>query len=284
MASYTPLELPYFAPAPAPLPTYHEIVAHASSKTPSQRRRARDVLQIGEQFIVKYGKHIDFMEGENMLIVRHYTSIPVPILYAMYQHEPSGDKVIIMEYVAGEVLSNCYGKLDSEQRAFIAAQLRQHLSELRTKIPSPGFYGLPGGRPYLAHTWTFKRPAGPFASADEFLSAYFAAQFSGANLPTRRAIEGLKSEFLVLSAEHSASVFTHGDLQAQNIILRSDGLISIIDWESASFCPEYFEFFIYGTLDMVAAGLEKEKGDVTRYTEMVRLAFKAWDTYCRAKQ
>ncbi|KAK5635695.1 hypothetical protein RRF57_011407 [Xylaria bambusicola] len=284
MTTYTPLELPYFAPAPAPLPTYHEIVAHASPKTLSRRRRARDVLQIGEQFIVKYGKHIDFMEGENMLIVRHYTSIPVPTLYAMYQHEPSGDKVIITEYVAGEVLSSCYEKLDCGQKAFIGAQLRQHLSELRTKIPSPGFYGLPGGRPYLARTWTFKRRAGPFASASEFLSAYFAAQFTGADLPTRRAIEDLKSEFLALGAEHSASVFTHADLQAQNIILRSDGSICIIDWESASFCPEYFEFFIYGTLDMVAAGLEERKGDATQYTEMVRVVFKAWDTYCKSKQ
>ncbi|KAI1360725.1 kinase-like domain-containing protein [Xylaria arbuscula] len=288
MTTYnTPLELPYFAPAPAPLPTYHEIIAHASlNKTSAtkQRRRARDVIQIGEHFIVKYGKHIDFLEGENMLIVRHHTSIPVPTLYAMYQHEPSGDKVIVMEYVPGTLLSSCYSAMSSAQKASIAGQLRRYLAELRNKIPSAGLFGSPGARPYVAHTWTFKRPAGPFASAGEFVDAYFAAHFSDASPAARNGIEELKTGLLALGAGHSASVFTHADLQTQNMILRRDGSICIIDWESASFCPGYFEFFMYGTLDLVTEGGlegegETEKRNLLRYAEMVKVCFEAWHIY-----
>ena len=279
MTTYTPLELPYFAPAPAPLPTYHEIIAHASlkSRTATKRRRERDVLRIGEHFIVKYGKHIDFLEGEN-------------------QHEPRGDKVIVMEYIPGTLLSSCYNDMSAAQKAIIATQLRGYLAELRTKIPSAGLYGSPGARPYLAHTWTFKRPAGPFASAAEFLLAYFAAQFGDASVPAYRAIEDLKSALFAIGAGRGASVFTPADLQTQNMILRRDGSICIIDWESASFCPEFFEYFMYGALDLVMVGLEEDeedgdggngetvKGqDLLRYSEMVKVCFRAWDIYFKDK-
>ncbi|TGJ78620.1 hypothetical protein E0Z10_g10146 [Xylaria hypoxylon] len=281
MATYTPINLPYFAPAPVPLPTYNEIVALANQASSEilVRKLERDIIKIGEHFVVKYGKEIDFVEGENMLLVRQYTSISTPTLYAMYQHEPSGDKVIIMEYVAGELLHNCYGKLDAEQKASIGAQLRWQLSELRN-IPSPGFYGLPDGRPYLAHAWTFKTHVGPFDSASDFLDAYFSAQFSKAGRLGHPKIENLKSQFVELSKNHNAPVFTHADLHAQNIILRKDGSICIIDWESASFCPEYFEFFFNGTYSMASSGLsESDRDPILEYAKMVYLIINVWNTY-----
>ncbi|KAI0904867.1 kinase-like domain-containing protein [Ustulina deusta] len=278
MATTTPIKLPYFAPAPAPLPTYEEIVTRASLEG-AVRNPGRTIVKIGKRFVVKYGKRIDFIEGENMLIVRQHTSIPIPTLYAMYQHEPSGNKVIIMEYVAGEVLSDCYYKLNAEQKACVGSQLRWQLSELRT-IPSPGFYGLPGGRPYLAHDWIFQSRVGPFGWAGEFLEAYFSAQFSEAGKLGHRVMEDLKFQFLELSKNHSASVFTHADLQTKNIIRRKDGSICIIDWESASYCPEYFEFFIFETYDMVSFGLsENDKDWVLAYARMVQLIIKVWNTY-----
>ncbi|KAJ8123455.1 hypothetical protein ONZ43_g602 [Nemania bipapillata] len=143
----------------------------------SIQKPGRHIIKIGEHFLVKYGKNVDFTEGENMLIVHQHTTLPIPALYAMYHHKPSGHNVIIMEFIEGEVLSGRYDNLDVKQKASIGAQLRRHLSELR-KIPSAGLYGLLGGRPYLAHSWIFKTRAGPFKSAGAFLEAYFNAQFS----------------------------------------------------------------------------------------------------------
>ncbi|KAI0412236.1 hypothetical protein F5X98DRAFT_379982 [Xylaria grammica] len=155
-----------------------------------------------------------------------------------------------MEYVPGEILQDVYEGLDANKKASVGAQLREQLRELR-EIPSPRCYGLPApygqqeNPPYLAHSWIFKKRAGPFDTAAEFLDAYFRAQFS------------------------------------ENIILRKDGFICIIDWESASFYPAYFEFFMHETYRMVSAGLYKimDNGHFLEYAQMVELIKKVWDTY-----
>ncbi|KAI0436251.1 kinase-like domain-containing protein [Xylaria telfairii] len=278
MDTCTPVKLPYFAPAPIAIPTYEEIVTQASLNTIADNP-GRVVVKIGKHFIVKYGKDVDFLEGENMLIVQQYTNLPIPKLYAMYQHDPSRDKVLIMEYVAGEVLSTCYDKLDAAHKASVGAQLRSQLRELR-KIPSPGVFGALGGRPYLAHPWIFKKSVGPFHSATDFLEAYFNAQFPEARNGSHPGMDELKSQLLELSKNHNAPVFTHADLQGQNIMLRKDGSICIIDWESSSYCPQYFEFFVYRTYEMVSAGIsEADNDDFLVYAKMVQLIMKTWDTY-----
>ncbi|KAI1343935.1 kinase-like domain-containing protein [Xylariaceae sp. FL0016] len=219
-----------------------------------------------------------------MLLVRKYTSVPIPTLYAMFQNPSTGANFIIMENVPGTPLNTCYAALDDVQKASIGSQLRQSLGELRS-IPAPGFYGLPGRRPYLpGQSWIFKDQAGPFHSADEFLDTYFRAQFSSASDSSQADIKELQSQFRALSQSHNAPVFTHADLQAQNIILRDNGSICVIDWESAGFYPAYFEFFIYGTYTMATSGLEKDERDtILEYGDMVALILKVWSTYIESE-
>ncbi|RWA11044.1 hypothetical protein EKO27_g4055 [Xylaria grammica] len=284
MTTYTYAKIPYFAPTPDILPTYDEIVARAKESPDWTPGRA--VVKIGNYFIAKYGKKINFIEGRNMLLVQEHTTIRIPNVYAMYKHEPSGDNVIIMEYVPGEILQDVYEKLDADKKASVGAQLREQLRELR-EIPSPRCYGLPApygqqeNPPYLAHSWIFKKRAGPFDTAAEFLDAYFRAQFSEVSEVGRSEIAYMKSQFMELSKKNDASVFTHADLQPKNIILRKDGFICIIDWESASFCPAYFEFFMHETYRMVSAGLYKvmDNGHFLEYGQMVELIKMVWDTY-----
>ncbi|KAI1170281.1 kinase-like domain-containing protein [Nemania sp. FL0916] len=282
MAEYTPVELPHFAPSPVPLPTYEQIVALAK-KNPSWLADIleRHIVTIDQTLLVKYGKTVDLVEGDNMLMMRQKTSIPVPAVYALYQHQPSGDNVIIMEYIPGRGLNSCYSELDSEQKASIGAQLRSQLTEMRS-VPSPDFYGLPADppRPYLVHPWIFRTQVGPFGSATEFLNEYFKAQFSGSETSVFLEIQDMKAQFLELSKNHSASVLTHADLQAHNIILRPDGSICIIDWESAGYYPQYFEFFIRGTYDMTVSGLSEDSRDhFLEYADMVSLIKKIWGVY-----
>ena len=37
-------------------------------------------------------------------------------------------------------------------------------------------------------------------------------------------------------------VFTHGDLSSLNILVRGDGVVGIIDWETAGWLPSYWEY------------------------------------------
>ncbi|KAI0816583.1 kinase-like domain-containing protein [Xylaria sp. FL0064] len=266
MATYSPFKLlPYFAPSPVPLPSYEEIVAAPSTMMGTQNS-SRHIVKVGEHFIVKYGTKINFAEGENMLIIRQYTNIPVPTLYAMYKHEPSGTNVIVMEYVPGEVLGDCYNSLSPEDRFSIGAQLRQHLRKLQN-IPSAGFYGRAGARPYPAHDALFVKKVGPFNSANDFLEAYFRAQFL--EVMNDPEFKSLKRAFVNSSKGHSAPVFTHGDLHHRNIILRRDKSLCIIDWELASYCPKYFELIMPGFYETVTAGLsENEEEPFLPYADL----------------
>ncbi|KAH9909556.1 protein kinase-like domain-containing protein [Xylariomycetidae sp. FL2044] len=278
--THTPVALPYFAPTSPMVPSYERIVAQPKDKL-SLDKEGRKVVIIDKLFVVKYGKNVDLVEGENMLFVQQHTTLRIPTLYAMYHHASSGDNVIIMEYVEGESLVGRYNDLDHELKMTIGVQLRAHLKELRS-IPSPAYFGLPGRRPYREQPWIFKAPAGPFTSADAFLDAYFAAQFptEETDESCRLMIADLKGGLKALTRTHHRSVFTHADLQPQNVLLRPDGTICLIDWESASFCPEYFEFFIAGTHDMASYGLRPDSDeDVMQFATIVVFIILVWTKY-----
>ena len=49
-----------------------------------------------------------------------------------------------------------------------------------------------------------------------------------------QTVRGLKNHKLV---------FTHGDLHAGNILVRTDGTVVLLDWGLAGFWPEYWEFY-----------------------------------------
>ena len=79
-------------------------------------------------------------------------------------------------------------------------------------------------------------------------------------LETRRAgQEVLKTYFF--GAPRHAIVFTHGDLNPQNIMIGPDGRIcAIVDWEAAAWLPEYWEFSVTALLPTLPWG--RFMGDV----------------------
>ncbi|KAI0006689.1 kinase-like domain-containing protein [Xylariaceae sp. FL0662B] len=289
MATYTHIQLPYFAPPhtlPAPLPSHEEITAIVSGRSEGKQLEVNDddrgVVKIGEHFVVKYGKELNLIEGENMLFVREHTNIPVPTVYAMFKHEPSKFNIIIMEFISGKPLHTCIGNLSATQRQLVGFQLRSHVAELR-KIPSAGFFGVVDRRPYINMSWVFKREAGPFESAVDFIDAYFSAQFGDKTGKLNSELDDIKSEFLQISKGLDSPVFTHADLQTKNIILREDNSICIIDYESAGFYAEYFEYFTYGTYDLMLLGsAEGHHDSVMKYSETTKLVIKAWSAFLTA--
>ncbi|KAH9850470.1 kinase-like domain-containing protein [Lenzites betulinus] len=67
------------------------------------------------------------------------------------------------------------------------------------------------------------------------------------------AMEVLKTYFF--DAPPHAIVFTHGDLNPQNIMMGADGRIcALIDWEAAAWLPEYWEFSVTFLLPMLPWG------------------------------
>ena len=65
----------------------------------------RKVVRVGRQFVVKYGKAIDIIEGENMLYVQRNTTVAVPEVYTLYTEPCTGRNFIVMEYIEGSTLA-----------------------------------------------------------------------------------------------------------------------------------------------------------------------------------
>lgn len=245
----TLVELPYFAEhaaLPERLPSFSEI---RSSSNVLEEKSTHRVVGVGVHFVVKYGRGIDLMEGQNMLYVRKVTSVSVPQVYAMFHEAESGANCIVMERIRGRRLDHEWDSLSQKRKHMVALKLRRVFEELR-KLPSPGKFCSLGNRPLLDDIfWTDSKSAslaGPFPTEYAFNEALIAKYLYNnhsiykANFYKRALPSLMKSD---------GAVFTHGDLQGKNILLRhpveegSDEVdISLIDWEESGWYPSYWEF------------------------------------------
>ncbi|KAK8074435.1 kinase-like domain-containing protein [Apiospora hydei] len=205
------------------------------------------------------------MEGENMLFVKASApSLIVPTVYAIFSRVQEEDKenskdpitinYIIMEYIPGRTLESCWGRMDDATKTKVVAKLRDYFSQLR-QIPSPRYFGALGKRPFCDDGFVWHREddelqqphlsSGPFDSEEQLLDALIAKYefHSGSRLHGDRRHEYYRY-VLPQVLRSGGSVFTHGDLQRKNVIVREDnGEVVIIDWESAGWYPGWWEFY-----------------------------------------
>ncbi|KAJ8118192.1 hypothetical protein ONZ43_g4041 [Nemania bipapillata] len=245
MDSYTPISLPYFAPAdelPARLPTLEEVLACTNLLQGFTNSRQTKIVRIGESFVAKYGKEVKSIEGENMLFVKQHTTIPIPQLYAMYTFG-EGETMLIMEFIEGLPLRQCCKSITEPERLeAIAERLRAQVNELR-QIPAPGYYGAIGRRPF---TDLYRGcEYGPFDDFSDLVRTVFDLAFSSRTSELLIDIKEHYAEtldFVATKLNHRYPVFSHGDLHSRNIIVRPDGEPVIIDYELAGFHPAFFEY------------------------------------------
>lgn len=232
MPASFPVALPFYMPAeglPVPLPSASEI---ASSKHVILAQHGeRFIVRVGEHYVVKYGRDIDLIEGENMLFVRQSCDIGVPQVYAIFCDEKTKTKYIVMEYIPGETLESRWDGLDRSTKAKIVAKLRIYLDELR-RIPAQGYYGKLGRRGYFDEIYmtleddSADRICGPFETEDQLTEAIVRRYLETTLHPQRG--EYLRRVLPTVLCGHPP-VFTHNDLQRKNIIIRNNGTPFIIN-------------------------------------------------------
>ncbi|TVY37224.1 hypothetical protein LOCC1_G007466 [Lachnellula occidentalis] len=265
------ITLPYFVPTselPQPLPTNQEI---HDSKDQYVDNGGRRVVRVGP-YMIKYGPAVSVIEGENMLFISRETTIPVPRVYAIYTateifsdtNTEAESTFIVMEHLEGDTLHFEWGLLSAQQKDHILAQLREYMDQLRS-IPSPGYFGSLGRRGLLdCIFWTGHNACapldGPF-DTEHALNDAMHRKFLYNNISPEKA-EFYRRAFPVILQGHKP-VFTHGDFQRKNIIIKrvsptvssidtSSGVrnlnleddtfgITIIDWENAGWYPDYWE-------------------------------------------
>ncbi|KAH9221242.1 kinase-like domain-containing protein [Leptodontidium sp. 2 PMI_412] len=245
--------LPYFAASdrlPAPLPTIRDI---ATSPDVVQESTGRRIVRVGNHFLVKHGNNVTLIEGENMLFVAQFSSIPIPQVYAIYTDKGTGMNYIVMENVGGQSLASCWPTLATTAKAAVADRLRGVLDQLRN-IPCPGdqrYYGSLGNRRLDDSLfWTADDTAvinGPFETEAQLNEAMVRKYLHNNTLPQKA---GFYKRILPLVLQNHDPVFSHADLQRKNILMRNDGSLVIIDWETAGWYPSYWEY----TLAMFTCG------------------------------
>ncbi|KAI5455948.1 hypothetical protein BGZ63DRAFT_397612 [Mariannaea sp. PMI_226] len=241
-------ELLYFAPKsrlPAPLPKLEAISKYGEIL---QEYTRRCVIRFAKCYIIKYRLNVSLTEGLNMLFAyrKHITMVSeVFALYLVKNKDGRCINYIIMENIIGE-------GLDKEQ---VLGQLRDGLDVLRG-ILSPGYFGCIGRQPFEESMfWTSAEGdvkdgsiSGPFDTKSQLIDAFMKKYLYNSGLVH-------KAEYyhyvlpLVLSGHRS--IFSHGDLQRKNIIVKEDRGLVIINWEAAGWYPEYWEYalaiFAYGS-------------------------------------
>ncbi|KAJ2980087.1 hypothetical protein NQ176_g2856 [Zarea fungicola] len=245
------IKAPYFAPEcqlPAPLPTPEQIAASADVLLETDYHCR--VVRVGD-YVVKYGQLVKLTEAETMLFLKQVQKdIPVPQIYAFYSTVENGKtvKYIIMEYIPGQSLDKCWPNLQPGEKLRIAQQLRTHLDLLRS-IPAPEYFGCVGRKPYnngflwpetIGQSEEDKNTSGPFESEAELTESLVKSTIRHMGDDEYRIsfFRRVLSDVL----RNNRAVFTHGDLQKKNIMMRQDGSVVLIDWEYSGWCPEYMEY------------------------------------------
>lgn len=242
-------QLPFFAPEsrlPAPLPSAEAI---EKSEETLQEQTGRRIVRLGNSYIVKYGLNVSLTEGENMLLIREIGSIPIPEVFALYSiTNADGRSVnyIIMENIVGQRLDTIWIRLCSSEKKEIASQLRSYFNILKN-IPAPNYFGCIGRRPFEDSLfWTSPEDdidhtaiSGPFDTEIQLNNAFIQKYIYNTGLEHKAAYY---RRVLPLVLHNNRSVFTHGDLQRKNVIMKDDGTAVLMDWETAGWYPEYWEY------------------------------------------
>lgn len=160
-------------------------------------------------------------EAASLRYISEVTNIPVPKLYCDF--EDNGAYYLITEYVEGVSLSD----LDEDEKTVVCRELEEHLVTL--------------------HALKSQRIGGP----SEIVIP-----------PYRVTLITEEDEWSLESSENVGCVFCHNDLSQHNVVVDPSTLKvkAILDWEHASFYPEFFEFPFYKRLGP-SAPLDGEPDD-----------------------
>ncbi|KAF8153006.1 kinase-like domain-containing protein [Crassisporium funariophilum] len=177
--------------------------------------------------------------------VEENTSIPVPHIFDCVSAGNSKrprEGLIVMQAVLGEELGTQgipLHALSEQQQDIFVETLRGWFEQLRS-LPPPderiisGFLG--GGLFSFRIGDIIGKPFGPYPSQHEFHAEDFCTPWKSDDEELNRALD-------IRSTTQYKICLTHGDLTPHNILVdKNFRPVALIDWETASWMPEYWEY------------------------------------------
>ena len=170
--------------------------------------------------------------------------LPVPrvICYGEHPDTPHAPVSILMTRVPGEELGRVYEALSDEDKKSVLQELKGYLEIMR------GWSNPWGGDRICSLLGTAIRSVripnhfgGPFESEPEFNEFLLRPSWSG-GFPSEIAYNDALNRAKLMEKLSHRIVFTHGDLKPHNILVKGGRITGFLDWESAGWYPDYWDF------------------------------------------
>jgi aminoglycoside phosphotransferase len=201
-------------------------------------------VPLSKHLIVKTGPFSHLTEAATLRFVASKTSIPVPRVHCAFVRKNRA--IIVMDRIEGVSLPEAWKTLSIADRDSIFEQLRAMFRELRSLPPPPGVgvescVGGPVRDSRIPRSWP---RFGPFKTIHEF-HLWLRHGLRPDDHPDHEDDDDWKDIKAMVEKQDGPwppPVFTHGDLNPTNILVRGDQVVGIIDWEFAGWYPCYWEY------------------------------------------
>ncbi|KAI9675260.1 MAG: hypothetical protein M1817_001162 [Caeruleum heppii] len=198
------------------------------------------VLKCSEAVVAKVLKcTVDYTEYTTMqYLAEHAPDVPAPRAHGLLRFD--GFTVVFMSYIPAMTLTQAWPMLTNPMKSSVQQQLDrifQRLRKLKQKDGLP-LGGLGGEGVKVFHFGDY-RNGQPVNTIAEFEDFAFSIQHQGSDL----YVDLLRR---LLPKPSQETVFTHGDVRPDNIMVRMDEddecrVTGLIDWGDSGFYPEYYE-------------------------------------------
>ncbi|OJD10587.1 hypothetical protein AJ78_08447 [Emergomyces pasteurianus Ep9510] len=204
------------------------------------------VVKCNEEVVAKVitGDNNDTTEYTTMqYLAERAPDIPAPKPHGLIRFGPF--RVIFMSYIPDMTLAQVWSSLSPEEKVSIQQQLDHIFRRLRTLRQEDGnALGGVSGEGVKEYRVDENARWKDITTAREFSDLQFSACHHG----SKTYIKFLRSFLEDECATMRGSVFTHGDIRRENIMVKQDPynnntyvVTGIIDWEDSGFYPEYYE-------------------------------------------
>ncbi|KAI9739325.1 MAG: hypothetical protein M1834_007538 [Cirrosporium novae-zelandiae] len=170
---------------------------------------------------------------------------PVPriITYGSHPDSPHAPMSILMTRIPGQQLGQVYKTMNSTDKETVRSEMKTYLDTMR-KWKSPW-----GGNRICSISGTAIRSVrvpnhrvGPCENQQELFNYLISPAWASRFKSKAKYQELLAKAKQISSIQAHKIVFTHGDLKHHNILVDKGHVTGFIDWESAGWYPDYWDF------------------------------------------
>jgi hypothetical protein len=272
---------------------YNNRLYYLRVKAPSTSEEQETAVTTGrdeeEEYIIKIcGRYWHRIKTETEVVGKTYAHLPTPMICEWdADGRVFGVEYTVMPKLPGVPLNLIWKDLARDQKRDMVQQLAQKVIQFKAKIPHDIFpQGKIGNWVAVAETEEGKAnklvrfDVGPILEGDEpwgTYKAYYRTELTTQLKIARRQkiLQGSSAlwprvEILLdhLDKDDTGFVFTHGDLDAQNLLIRPDAstITAILDWERSGMFPAEDEYFIsYGFL----GNIQDEDSDLPMFYDLL---------------